>query len=143
MWYTIMVTTWIGESHLLKWQKSSIAQNYIELPHFIMRHRQAVRQGTLTPPSQVRLLLAQLDKSPHGCLKNQVSMRGFAFAACLQAIRKSLQKRPCVTPSRCSTGAFVGSLALVCAARLGSNGSPGSGWSLRRLTSALRRNWRW
>ena len=27
---------------------------------FMMRHRQAVRQGTLTPPSQVRLLLAQL-----------------------------------------------------------------------------------
>ena len=27
-----------------------------------MRHRQAVRQGTLTPPSQVRLLLAQLCK---------------------------------------------------------------------------------
>ena len=26
-----------------------------------MRHRQAVRQGTLTPPSQVRLLLAQLE----------------------------------------------------------------------------------
>lgn len=26
---------------------------------FMMRHRQAVRQGTLTPPSQVRLLLAQ------------------------------------------------------------------------------------
>lgn len=28
----------------------------------LMRHRQAVRQGTLTPPSQVRLLLAQLCK---------------------------------------------------------------------------------
>ena len=27
----------------------------------LMRHRQAVRQGTLTPPSQVRLLLAQLN----------------------------------------------------------------------------------
>ena len=88
VWYTILVTAWIGESHLLKWQKSSIAQNYIELPHFIMRHRQAVRQRTLTPPSQVRLLLAQLDKTPHGCWKNPVFLRGFsllwAFCRCLQ-----------------------------------------------------------
>ena len=38
-----------------------------------MRHRQAVRQGTLTPPSQVRLLLAQLEKTPHGCWKIQCS----------------------------------------------------------------------
>ena len=87
MWYTIMVTAWIDESHLLKWQKSSIAQNYIELPHFIMRHRQAVRQGTLTPPSQVRLLLAQLDKTPHGCLEHQVSMRGF-FVSAFRRIKK-------------------------------------------------------
>ena len=87
MWYTIMVTAWIGESHLLKWQKSSIAQNYIELPHFIMRHRQAVRQRTLTPPSQVRLLLAQLDKTPHGCLEHQVSMRGF-FVSGFRRIKK-------------------------------------------------------
>ena len=87
MWYTIMVTAWIGESHLLKWQKSSIAQNYIELPHFIMRHRQAVRQRTLTPPSQVRLLLAQLDKTPHGCLEHQVSMRGF-FVSAFRRIKK-------------------------------------------------------
>ena len=39
-----------------------------------MRHRQAVRQGTLTPPSQVRLLLAQL-KTPHGGFR--ASVRGF------------------------------------------------------------------
>lgn len=40
-----------------------------------MRHRQAVRQGTLTPPSQVRLLLAQLEQTPHGGFR--ASVRGF------------------------------------------------------------------
>jgi hypothetical protein len=44
-----------------------------------MRHRQAVRQGTLTPPSQVRLLLAQLEKKPHECWKIQCSC-GFLFS---------------------------------------------------------------
>src|SRR5699024_3191515 len=52
-----------------------------------MRHRQAVRQRTLTPPSQVRLLLAQLDKTPHGCLEHQVSMRGF-FVSAFRRIKK-------------------------------------------------------
>ena len=82
MWYTIMVTAWIGESHLLKWQKSSIAQNYIELPHFIMRHRQAVRQRTLTPPSQVRLLLAQLKTPRMDAGKIQCSCGASYFYEC-------------------------------------------------------------
>ena len=62
------------ESPLLKEEKSPIAQKRIESSYFIMRHRQAVRQGTLTPPSQVRLLLAQL-KTSHGGFR--ASVRGF------------------------------------------------------------------
>ena len=52
------------KSPLLKEEKSPVVQKRIELSYFMMRHRQAVRQGTLTPPSQVRLLLAQLEKPP-------------------------------------------------------------------------------
>ena len=43
----------------------------------LMRHRQAVRQGTLTPPSQVRLLLAQLHKRPARKLRFSKSCRSF------------------------------------------------------------------
>lgn len=43
----------------------------------MMRHRQAVRQGTLTPPSQVRLLLAQLHKRPARKLRFSKSCRSF------------------------------------------------------------------
>ena len=41
-----------------------------------MRHRQAVRQRTLTPPSQVRLLLAQLEAPRTGARKG---LRAGAF----------------------------------------------------------------
>ena len=92
MWYTIMVTAWIDESHLLKWQKSSIAQNYIELPHFIMRHRQAVRQRTLTPPSQVRLLLAQLEAPARA--PERASARGLFCVRCAgSSLRRGRRRR--------------------------------------------------
>lgn len=43
---------------------------------------------------RVRLLLAQLDKSPHGCLKNQVSMRGFCFCGLFAGDSKKPAKTP-------------------------------------------------
>lgn len=36
---------------------------------------------------RVRLLLAQLNKTPHGCLEHQVSMRGF-FVSAFRRIKK-------------------------------------------------------
>ena len=92
MWYTIMVTAWRGESYLLNRQKSPIAQNYIELPHFIMRHRQAVRQRTLTPPSQVRLLLAQLEAPARA--PERASARGLFCVRCAgSSLRRGRRRR--------------------------------------------------
>ena len=66
----------------------------------MMRHRQAVRQGTLTPPSQVRLLLAQL-KTPHGGFR--ASVRGFC---CLDGKSYAREAKPSQGPCFpfCCTG---------------------------------------
>ena len=58
-----------------------------------MRHRQAVRQGTLTPPSQVRLLLAQLKKARTGCRKTAFCAGFLVFAEAGGAAYSSTRSR--------------------------------------------------
>ena len=59
--------------------KAGVASsNLVSRSNFIWRHSQAVRQRTLTPPSQVRLLLAQPSKNPHSSLTLS-ELCGFSF----------------------------------------------------------------